>query len=140
MNQSVRPTDTEKITINMGPVDLGQIDLLVQEGFFANRTDFIRSAIRSQLATHQETVRRITLRKDVVMGVQEYTASDLERVRVAGEKLVIRALGLVRFAHDVPADLVEVTVESFEVLGAVQATPAVTAVLARCGANRSWQP
>jgi Arc/MetJ-type ribon-helix-helix transcriptional regulator len=33
--------ETEKITLNLGPVDLGQIDLLVQEGFYSNRTDFI---------------------------------------------------------------------------------------------------
>src|SRR4028118_417551 len=77
-------TDLEKITINMGPVDLGQIDLLVREGFYQNRTDFIRTAIRNQLNTHAEVVRQTVVRKELVLGLQHYTRSDLEAALAAG--------------------------------------------------------
>src|SRR5438094_9075960 len=85
---------TEKITINLGLVDLGQIDLLVQESFYSNRTDFIRTAIRTQLATHAEVVRGAVARKTLVLGVQHYSRRDLEAVREAGEKMQITVLGL----------------------------------------------
>jgi Arc/MetJ-type ribon-helix-helix transcriptional regulator len=87
-------SETEKITINLGLVDLGQIDLLVQEGFYSNRTDFIRTAIRNQLTTHVEEVRQTVGRKTLVLGLQNYTRRDLEAVREAGETLEIRVLGL----------------------------------------------
>lgn len=137
MQSALRAPETEKITINLGPVDLGQIDLLVQEGFFTNRTDFIRSAIRSQLLAHQEAVRRTTLRKNIVVGLQDFSAADLERTRSAGERLVVRALGLVRFADDVTPELVDATIDSIEVLGAIQASPPVKAALLRRAPSRN---
>ena len=121
---------TEKITINLGFVDLGQIDLLVQEGFYTNRTDFVRTAIRNQLATHADVVKRIVTRKTLVLGMQHYTRYDLEAVRAAGEKLQISALGLVSIAEDVSPELVLATIDSIEVLGALHASAAVKAVLA----------
>jgi Arc/MetJ-type ribon-helix-helix transcriptional regulator len=121
---------TEKITINLGLVDLGQIDLLVQEGFYSNRTDFIRTAIRNQLAVHKEEVKRTVARKTLVLGVQHYTRSDLEAVRTAGEKLQINVLGLVSIADDVSPELALATIDSIEVLGAFRASPAVRAALA----------
>ena len=121
---------TEKITINMGLVDLGQIDLLVQEGFYSNRTDFIRTAIRNQLAVHKEEVKRTVARKTLVLGVQHYTRSDLEAVRAAGEKLQINVLGLASIADDVSPELALATIDSIEVLGAFRASPAVRAALA----------
>ncbi len=121
---------TEKITINLGFVDLGQIDLLVQEGFYTNRTDFVRTAIRNQLSTHADVVRRIVTRKTLLLGMQHYTRSDLEAVRTAGEKLQISVLGLVSIAEDVSPDLALATIDSIEVLGALRASAAVKAVLA----------
>src|SRR5207248_6700219 len=91
---------TEKITINLGLVDLGHIDLLVQEGFYTNRTDFIRSAIRAQLAGHAEVLKRTVARRTLVLGVQHYTRRDLEAVRAAGEMLQINVLGLATIAED----------------------------------------
>ncbi len=123
-------TDLEKITINMGPVDLGQIDLLVREGFYQNRTDFIRTAIRNQLNTHAEVVRQTVVRKELVLGLQHYTRSDLEAVRAAGETLEIKVLGLASIADDVSPELALETIESIEVLGAFRASPAVKAALA----------
>ena len=123
---------TEKITINLGLVDLGQIDLLVQEGFYSNRTDFIRTAIRNQLAVHQEEVKRTVARKTLVLGVQHYTRSDLEAVRAAGERLQISVLGLVSIAEDVSPELALATIDSIEVLGAFRASGPVKAVLAGC--------
>lgn len=120
---------TEKITINLGPVDLGQIDLLVHEGFYANRTDFIRTAIRSQLRAHAEAVNQTVARKTLVLGVQHYTRHDLEAVRAAGGKLQIRVLGLASIAEDVPPELALDTIELVEVLGAFRASPAVRAAL-----------
>ena len=121
---------TEKITINLGLVDLGQVDLLVQEGFYANRTDFIRTAIRAQLATHAETVHRTVARKTLVLGVQHYARRDLEAVRDAGQRLQIRVLGLASIADDVSPDLALATIESVEVLGALRAPSPVRAAQA----------
>jgi Arc/MetJ-type ribon-helix-helix transcriptional regulator len=121
---------TEKITINLGLVDLGQIDLLVQEGFYANRTDFIRTAIRAQLATHAEAVNHTVARKTLVLGVQHYARRDLEAVSEAGQRLQIRVLGLASIAEDVSPELALATIESVEVLGALRASAAVKAALA----------
>jgi Arc/MetJ-type ribon-helix-helix transcriptional regulator len=121
---------TEKITINLGLVDLGQIDLLVQEGFYTNRTDFVRTAIRNQLTTHADVVKRMVARKTLVLGMQHYTRYDLEAVRTAGEKLQISVLGLVSIAEDVSPELALATIDSIEVLGALRASAAVKAVLA----------
>jgi Arc/MetJ-type ribon-helix-helix transcriptional regulator len=120
---------TEKITINLGPVDLGQIDLLVQEGFYTNRTDFIRTAIRNQITTHADVVKRMVARKTLVLGMQHYTRLDLEAVRKAGERLQISVLGLVSIADDVTPELALATIDSIEVLGAFRASAAVKAAL-----------
>jgi len=121
---------TEKITINLGPVDLGQIDLLVQEGFYSNRTDFIRTAIRNQLTTHAEEVKRTVARKTLVLGVQYYNRRDLELVRASGEKLQINVLGLASIADDVSPELALATIDTIVVLGAFRASPAVKTALA----------
>ena len=121
---------TEKITINLGVVDLGQIDLLVQEGFYANRTDFIRAAIRTQLASREAAVNQTAARRTMVLGTRHYSRGELEDLRAAGQTVQIRVLGLATIAEDVPADLALATVESVEVLGAFRASPAVKAALA----------
>jgi Arc/MetJ-type ribon-helix-helix transcriptional regulator len=121
---------TEKITINLGLVDLGQIDLLVQEGFYSNRTDFIRTAVRNQLAVHAEVVKRTVARRTLVLGVQYYTRRDLEAVRTAGEMLQINVLGLASIADDVSPELALATIDSIVVLGAFRASSAVKAALA----------
>ena len=124
-----RLPDTEKITINVGAIDLGHIDLLVQEGFYSNRTDLIRTAIRNQLATHAEVLRQTVARRTLVLGLQDYSKRDLEAVRKSGTKLRIQALGLVRIAEDVSPALARDTIESIAVLGALQASGAVKAAL-----------
>lgn len=121
---------SEKITINLGVVDLGQIDLLVQEGFYSNRTDLIRTAIRNQLAIHADVVRDTVARKTFVLGLQHFTRRDLEAVQAAGQKLQIQVLGLASIADDVPPELARATIESIVVLGAFRASPAVKAALA----------
>jgi Arc/MetJ-type ribon-helix-helix transcriptional regulator len=122
--------DSEKITINLGYVDLGQIDLLVQEGFYSNRTDFIRMAIRSQLGSHGDVLKQTVARRALVLGLQRYTRQDLERVRDAGEQLHIQVLGLATIDDDVPAQLAAQTIGSIVVLGALRASPKVKAALA----------
>ncbi len=125
---SPKPVD-EKLTINLGCVDLGQIDLLVQEGFYANRTDMIRTAIRNQLNTHSEVVREVVSRKTLVLGIQHYTQADLLAVQASGQKLQIRVLGLASIAPDVTPALALATIESLTVLGALHASPAVKTAL-----------
>ena len=124
-----RPAD-EKITINLGCVDLGQIDLLVQEGFYANRTDLIRTAIRNQLGTHADAVRQVVARKMLVLGLQHFSAGDLLALQAARQTLQIRVLGLATIAPDVTPELALATIASLEVLGALHASPAVKAALA----------
>jgi len=125
-----RASDTEKITINLGLIDLGQIDLLVQEGFYSNRTDFIRTAIRNHLATHADAVRQAVGRKTLVLGLVEFTRADLEAVKKSAKRLRIQVLGLARIAPDVSVALALATIESVSVLGAFHASPAVKAALA----------
>jgi Arc/MetJ-type ribon-helix-helix transcriptional regulator len=125
-----RAGDSEKITINLGYVDLGHIDLLVQEGFYSNRTDFIRTAIRNQLATHREEVKRSIVRHTLELGLRHYTRVDLEAVKDAGEKLHIKVLGLASFAPDVTPTLALATIESITVLGALHASKEIKVALA----------
>ena len=122
--------ESEKITINLGLVDLGQIDLLVQQGFYSNRTDFIRTAIRNQLAGHGETVKQTVARKRMVLGLEHYTRRDLETAAAQGHRLQIQVVGLASIADDVSPELARDTIESIEVLGALRASPAVRAALA----------
>ena len=121
---------SEKITINMGFVDLGQVDLLVSEGFYGNRTDFIRTAIRNQIGTHADAVKQVVARKTLVLGLQHFSAADLQGVKAARQMLAIRVLGLATIANDVTPALALATIESLEVLGALHASPAVKAALA----------
>ena len=125
-----KPTDSEKITINLGYVDLGQIDLMVQEGFYSNRTDFIRSAIRSQLERHADVVKRSAIRKRLDLGLRHYSREDLEAARRAGEMLEIHVLGLASIALDVTAELARATIASVAVLGSLHASAAVKDALA----------
>ena len=122
--------DSEKITINLGYVDLGHIDLMVQEGFYSNRTDFIRTAIRNQLDRHAEVVKQSVARKSVELGLRHYSREDLEAARAAGQTLHIRVLGLASIASDVTPELARATIASVAVLGALHASPAVKAALA----------
>ncbi len=123
-------TDSEKITINLGYVDLGHIDLLVRDGFYANRTDFIRTAIRNQLERHADAVRESVARKTLALGLSHFSRSDLEAARDRGEMLHINVLGLATIASDVTPELARAAIASVTVLGALHATPAVSAALA----------
>ncbi|WP_343654629.1 CopG family transcriptional regulator [Paraburkholderia caribensis] len=128
----IRPKggESEKITINLGPVDLGQIDLLVEEGFYSNRTDLIRTAIRNQLALHAQVVQDTVTRRALVLGLQHFSRQDLEAVRAARQRLTIQVLGLASIANDVTPELALATIESVTVLGAFHASPAVKTALA----------
>ena len=122
--------ETEKLTINLGVVDLGQIDLLVQEGFYSNRTDLIRTAIRNQLVAHSEALKRTVARRTLVLGLQHFSRADLERAQASGQMLQIQVVGLARIADDVPPELARATIQSIEVLGAFHASAAVRTALA----------
>lgn len=121
--------ESEKITINLGFVDLGQIDLMVQDGFYSNRTDFIRTAIRNQLERHGEVLRQSVARNTLDLGLRVFTRADLERAQAAGEMLRIKVLGLATIARDVPAALARETIASISVLGALHASAEVRAAL-----------
>jgi len=121
---------SEKITINLGLVDLGQIDLLVEEGFFANRTDFIRTAIRRQLDRRSDAVERTVSRRKLVLGTEHYSREDLEQLLAAGHMTELRVLGLASIAEDVSPELALATIAAVEVLGAFRAPQAVKAALA----------
>ena len=122
--------ESEKITINLGFVDLGQIDLLVREGFYSNRSDFIRTAIRNQIDRHAETVRQVVTRKSVHLGLRQITRAELEAALAAGETLDLRVLGLAVMDADVTAELARATISGFTILGAFHASDAVKAALA----------
>jgi len=131
-SRELRPKagDSEKITINLGYVDLGHVDLLVEEGFYSNRTDFIRTAIRNQIERHADAAKQSIARKTLDLGLRHYSRADLEAARAAGQTLQIRVLGLASIADDVTPELARATIASISVLGALHASPAVKAALA----------
>lgn len=124
-----RLAESEKITINLGFVDLGHIDLLVREGFYSNRSDFIRTAIRNQLDRHTDAVKQSVARRHLDLGLRHFTRTELERVRAARDTLHIQVLGLAVIASDVSPELARATIASITVLGALQASPEVKAAL-----------
>ena len=124
-----KPPETEKITMNLGLVDLGQIDLLVREGFYSNRTDFIRTAIRGQLDRHGDAVKQLVSRRKLELGLRTYSRQELEAVREAGERLDIQVLGLAVIAPDVSAELARATIGSLQILGALHASDEVKSAL-----------
>lgn len=126
----VRFPDTEKLTLNIGFVDLGKIDLLVREGFYSNRSDFIRTAIRNQLSTQAAEVDRVVTRQTFDVGLRDFTRAELETQRETGERLSISVVGLARIASDVTGELAAATIESITVLGALQASAEVKTALA----------
>ena len=131
--QELRPKgggDTEKITINLGYVDLGHIDLLVRDGFYSNRTDFIRTAIRNQIERHADATRRSVAHNNLDLGLRHFSREDLEAARAAGQRLDIRVLGLASIAADVTPELARAAIASVSVMGALQASAAVKAALA----------
>jgi Arc/MetJ-type ribon-helix-helix transcriptional regulator len=127
----LKTSESEKITINLGPIDLGQIDLLVQEGFYANRTDLIRTAIRNQLNAHADVVKQTVARKSLVLGMQHYSRADLEELQAAGQRLQIQVLGLASIASDVSVELALATIESIVVLGTLHASAVIKTALAK---------
>ena len=127
---AAKTPDSEKITLNLGFVDLGQIDLLVREGFYSNRSDLIRTAIRNQIDRHAETVRQVVIRKSVHLGSRHISRDELTEAQAAGQTLDIRVLGLAVIASDVPPDLARATIAALSVLGALHASDAVKAALA----------
>jgi Arc/MetJ-type ribon-helix-helix transcriptional regulator len=122
--------ESEKITINLGPIDLGQVDLLVQEGFYSNRTDLIRTAIRNQLNLHADVVKQTVARKSLVLGMQHYSRADLEALQAAGQQLQIQVLGMASIASDVSVELALATIESIVVLGTLHASAVLKTALA----------
>ncbi len=125
-----RAVDSEKITINLGAVDLGSIDLLVAEGFYSNRSDLIRTAVRNLLAAHRDIINGAVLRQDRTLGLRRITRTELEALERAGERIRIGAVGLVVIDNDVPAELARRTIAELSVLGSLQASPAVRRALA----------
>lgn len=131
MSEVVRTrTDSEKVTLNLGFVDLGQIDLLVKDGFYANRTDLIRTAIRNQLDRHADVLKKSIVRQSLDLGLRHFTRQELEAVQAAGQQLEINVLGLVTIAGDVSPELARAAIASIAVLGALHASPEVKAALA----------
>jgi Arc/MetJ-type ribon-helix-helix transcriptional regulator len=130
MDDEMKAPDSEKLTVNLGFVDLGRVDLLVRDGFYSNRSDFIRTAIRNQLSTHAEVAAQATTRLALELGLRTFTRRDLEAVRAAGERLEIRVLGLAIIDQDVSPDLARETIASITVLGALHAAPEIKAALA----------
>ncbi|CAN5294101.1 CopG family transcriptional regulator [soil metagenome] len=131
INLKAKIADSEKVTVNLGFVDLGRIDLLVQEGFYANRADFIRTAVRNQIAAHSEAVNRSVERHTLELGLRDLGRADLEALRNTGETLHLKVLGLVRIASDVTPDLALATIASITVLGGLQASHEIKAALAK---------
>ena len=125
-----RPSETEKITVNLGYVDLGHVDLMVQEDFYSNRTDFIRTAIRNQLERHADVVKQTVARKTIDLGLRHYSREDLEAIEAARQSLHLRVLGLVTIAPDVSAELARAAIASISLLGALHASAEVKNALA----------
>ena len=129
LQSQVKVGDSEKLTINLGFVDLGRVDLLVKEGFYSNRSDFIRTAVRNQLQAHGDAVSRSIARHTLELGLRDFSRADLEAVKAAKQRLRIKVVGLARIAPDVTPELALMTIESITVLGALQASAEVRSAL-----------
>ncbi len=114
-------TETEKITINVGMLDLGRIDLLVQEGFYTSRTDFIRTAIRNQLEKQSGTVDQVASRREMVIGTTMYSRKDLEALKAKKQHLNIKVIGLFILSPDISPELALATIESVTLHGGFKA-------------------
>ena len=125
-----RAGETEKMTVNVGVVDLGHVDLLVQEGYYSNRSDLVRTALRNQLTLHADTLKQTVTRRTLTVGLVHYGRADLEKVVSAGQRLQVQVVGLARIADDVTPELARAAIESVTVLGAFQASAAVRRALA----------
>ena len=125
-----RTGETEKMTVNVGVVDLGHVDLLVQEGFYSNRSDLMRTALRNQLALHADTLKQTVSRRTLTVGLQHLSRADLEVLVSAGQRLNVQVVGLARIADDVTPELALAAIQSVTVLGAFQASPEVRRALA----------
>jgi len=123
-------TDLEKLTINISPLDIGQIEILVEQGFYANRAEFVRTAIRDELAKHSETVRETAKRKTFIIGAMVIGRAELERRQKRGEQLDLRVIGLLGIEENVPASLARAVIESVEVRGIFRASKDVKDALA----------
>ncbi len=130
MADLMKPRDSEKITINLGFIDLGHIDLAVRDGFYSNRSDFIRTAIRNQLERHGETLKKSVAREAMDLGLRRFGREELEAAVAAGRPLKIHVLGLASIASDVSPELAREAIASIDVLGALDASAAVKAALA----------
>jgi Arc/MetJ-type ribon-helix-helix transcriptional regulator len=128
--QRAKLPESEKLTLNLGFVDLGSIDLLVRDGFYSNRSDFIRTAVRNQLAIHAEASKQAASRLTLEVGLRTFARKDLEAIQAAGEKLKVRVLGLAIIADDVSPELARATIESITVLGALHASAEIKTALA----------
>ncbi len=126
---SIFVSDTEKITINLGIVDLGQIDLLVERGFYSNRTDFIRMAIRNQISSHSDEIKEAATHWQLVIGSTHYDRESLEQIRTQGEMLSIGVVGTLVLEDDVSTELALATIKSIRVLGSMRASAEVTEAL-----------
>ena len=124
-----RSGETEKMTVNVGVVDLGHVDLLVQEGFYSNRSDLVRTALRNQIALHADTVKQTIARRTLMVGLQHFSRADLENAVASGQRLKVQVVGLARIADDVTPELARAAIESVTVLGAFQASSAVRRAL-----------
>lgn len=122
-------SETEKITINLGPVDLGQIDLLVEQGLYSNRTDLIRTAIRNQIEKHNTVIEEVSVRHSYSLGVLIYNARDLEKLRDEGRKLSIRIVGMLTLTSSITPNLALETIESIWIRGKLIAPKAVLEAL-----------
>ncbi|WP_110514467.1 CopG family transcriptional regulator [Herpetosiphon llansteffanensis] len=122
--------DIEKVSINLSVVDLGQIDLLVDQGFYSSRTDFFRAAVRTQLGNHDEAIKQAVVRTSSVLGVISFDREDLQRMQHNNEQARIVVVGLLILNNDISPELAQATIKSIKVYGALRASPAVKAALA----------
>jgi len=121
--------DTDKVSFNISVVDLGKIDLLVEQGHYASRTDFLVAAVRTQLLTHVDTVQELFVRQSPLVGASIYSRKTLEKLTAKGKQLDINVVGLCMFAKDVTPELALATVHSLKVRGTFRASPEVKEAL-----------
>lgn len=110
---------SEKVSVNINEEALSKIDLLVEDGFYSNRSDFINRAVDTLLDRENRTVdklleihskEKINSRQWFV-GVQTMGSQYLEKVKEQGVRLRIKGCGVLYFEKDAAQELVFETVE-----------------------------
>ena len=118
--------NSEKVSVNMNVGTLSQIDVLVDLGYYSNRSDFINQAVRQAIDQKQSIIENETSKQresngDWFTGVCVITKDQLLIAKEKGKKLKIRGYGVVVIDNKLD-DLALEVIDSIDIKGKILAS------------------